>query len=105
MPLKWWDKKLTLINGLIILAFFMAFMAFSNNNAIIFRKRIWTDYALLSLPLLSSLLTIWQVIKTIGIWKLDKVRWRSRLFYTLLTVGFITLMGQFYFWNLLGFHF
>lgn len=98
-------KKVALLNGLMILAFFIAFMIFSNGNAIIFRNRNWTDYALLSLPLLSLLLTVWQIIKTIGVWKMDKVRLRSRLFYSFLTIGFILLMGQFYFWNLLGFYF
>lgn len=98
-------KKLGLVNGLFIIGFFIAFMVLGNDNAIIFRQRNWTDYALLSMPIFSLLLTIWQFIKMIGIWKLDNVRLRSRLFYTLLTLGFIVIMGQFYFWNLLGFHF
>ena len=98
-------KKMALVNGLIILVFFIAFAVFSNDNAIIFRQRNWTDYALLSLPLFSLLLTIWQFVKMIGIWKMDHVRLRSRIFYTLLTLGFMVLMWQFYFWNLLGFNF
>ncbi len=77
----------------------------SEGNDIIFRKRNWTDYALLSLPLFSLLLTLWQVIKMLNVWKLTNIRLRSRLFYTLLTLGFISLLGQFYYWNLLGFHF
>lgn len=97
-------KRLALFNGLAIILFFIAFAVFSNDNAIVFRKRNWTDYALLCLPLISLILTIWQVVKAVGIWKLTQVRLRSRLFYTLLTLGFIILMGQFYFWNLLGFH-
>jgi len=98
-------KKIALINGLLVLGFFIAFLIFSEGNDIIFRKRNWTDYALLSLPLFSLVLTLWQVVKMFGVWKLDQVRLRSRIFYTLLTLGFISLMGQFYFWNLLGFHF
>ena len=98
-------KKLALINALFILGFFIAFLVLMDDNDLVFRKRNWTDYALFSLPLISLVLTIWQIIKTIGIWKLDKIRLRSRLFYTLLTLGFVVLMGQFYFWNLLGFNF
>lgn len=99
------NKKIALVNGLFIIGFLIAFIAMSDENAMIFRKRNWTDYALFSLPLFSLLLTIWQFIKMIGVWKLDHVRLRSRLFYTLLTLGFISLMGQFYYWNLLGFNF
>ena len=98
-------KKLALVNGLFIIGFFIAFLVLMDDNDLVFRKRNWTDYALMSLPLISLLLTVWQFIKMIGIWKLDKIRLRSRLFYTLLTLGFVVLMGQFYFWNLLGFNF
>jgi len=98
-------KKIALINGLCIIGFFIAFLILMDGNDLVFRKRNWTDYALFSLPLLSLLLTIWQFVKMIGVWKLKRIRLRSRLFYTFLTLGFMVLMGQFYFWNLLGFNF
>ena len=98
-------KKIALINGLLIITFFIAFLIFSAGNEIIFRKRNWTDYALLSLPLFSVLITLWQFAKMIGIWQLATIRLRSRLFYTLLTIGFVVLIVQFYYWNLLGFRF
>ena len=98
-------KKIALINGLVMLGFMITFLMMGEDNALFFRKRNWTDYALFSLPLLSLLLTIWQFVKMIGLWKLDHIRLRSRLFYTLLTLGFVSLIGQFYYWNLLGFNF
>jgi len=88
-----------------MLGFMITFLMMGEDNALFFRKRNWTDYALFSLPLLSLLLTIWQFVKMIGLWKLDHIRLRSRLFYTLLTLGFVSLIGQFYYWNLLGFNF
>ena len=98
-------KKIALINGLCIIGFLITFLVLMDDNDLIFRKRNWIDYAVFSLPLLSLLLTIWQFIKMIGVWKLEDVRLRSQLFYTFLTLGFAVLMGQFYFWNLLGFNF
>ena len=98
-------KKLALANGLFIFAFLIAFSILSGDNGLVFRKRNASDYALLSLPLISLLLTAWQLIKMIGVWKLNNVRIRSRLFYSLVTLAFVGLMWQFYFWNLLGFHF
>lgn len=98
-------KKIAIVNGLFIIGFLIIFIGLLQDNSLLFRKREWTDYALFSLPIISLLLTIWQFIKMFGIWKLDTVRLRSRIFYTFLTLGFIGLIWQFYFWNLLGFNF
>lgn len=99
-------KFVAVINGVVVIIFFLAFSAIvGEGNDFIFRKRNVSDYLLFSLPLISLVLTLWQALKSVQVLKLPEVRFRSKLLYLLLTIGFLSLMWQAYFWNFLGFQF
>ncbi len=57
------------------------------------------------LPLIASVFVLGSLIYTAVIWKNRRGRFVGRLFYTLLTLGFVVFLVQLNYWNVLGFRF
>jgi CubicO group peptidase (beta-lactamase class C family) len=89
---------------------FLSFLAFFGASLAMDFNQIaygpWPGlYWMLSLPLIGAVLVVGAIIYTWLIWAKGKGRPFGRIHYTVLTLAFVSFLGQLHYWNLLGFRF